>query len=958
MSKPGNDGAPDAGTSRGAGGRTGQGRPRESTAVGPKRRDFKAIAAAALHSADTVLGRWLPDGKRRGPEYLARNPRRDDARTGSFAVNVVKGAWSDFATGDKGGDLVALVAYLEGCSQVDAADRLAEFLRIDCGPLPPSHAPSKPANDAEPVSPVPDDVPAMPQAHPKHGRPSCAWDYRDDAGRLLFRVARFDRAGGGKEVLPLSLWRERGRLSWRWRGLPEPRPLYGLDRLASRADALVLVCEGEKDADAGGELLPDMVAVTSPNGSRSAGKADWSPLRGRHVLIWPDADEPGAGYAREVARLASKAGAASVAVLKLAALAELRGEALPDGWGAADALAEGIDAAALARVLVDPAQREPLQGARSDAGRVSGRTPPSSRVSSPRVPFLHVSAFDPQGRRAGVYYVPTARDKESGEWVEGAPEWVCSPLHVEALTRDHAGGEWGRLLVFPDRDSTEHRWAMPSAMLAKDGAEVREVLLAQGLEITADPNRRRRLVEFIQGAEPGRFARCVTRAGWHADAFVLPACTIGSDGGEALVFQSAAPGDHKLSVVGSLEDWRSHLSAPCAGNSRLVLALSAAFAAPCLHLAGLEGGGLHLRGPSSCGKSTALAVAASVYGPPEYRREWRATDNALESVAALHCDALLPLDEIGQLESKHAAAVAYLLSNGQGKSRSRRDGSLRAPATWRVLFLSCGEIGLGDLIADAGGKQRAGMEVRVVDVAADAGAGLGLFERLPDGMSAGAFADALKAAAAAHHGTAFPAFLRALVGDLERARRFLRAAVDRLGAELVAGDAAGQVRRVAQRFAMTAAAGELATAHGITGWPEGAAEQAARVCFGAWLSARGGKGESEPREMLRQVQAFLELHSDGRFTPMARADDDRAPKTLMRAGWRVENADGLEHWVLPEVWRREVCKGFDSAEVARVLAARGLLKREGNCFTRRERIKGGESVRVYRLLPGMLECEP
>ena len=110
--------------------------------------------------------------------------------------------------------------------------------------------------------------------------------------------------------------------------------------------------------------------------------------------------------------------------------------------------------------------------------------------------------------------------------------------------------------------------------------------------------------------------------------------------------------------------------------------------------------------------------------------------------------------------------------------------------------------------------------------------------------------------------------------------------------------------------------------------------------------------------MVRQVQHFLSLHSEGRFAPMSRADDDRAPKTLLRAGWRVECVEGVEHWVLPEVWRREVCAGFDAVEVARVLAARGLLKPEGKGFTRRERIKGGEAVRVYRLLPGILECEP
>jgi len=913
-----------------------------------KRPDIRKVAAAALAAADRVLSHWLPAGKRNGHEYVALNPRRKDAKRGSFSVNVDKGAWSDFATGDKGGDLVALVAYLDGVNQGDAAQRLAAFLGMDAAFATASPArPVKADVGAVAIYPVPIDASPAPRTHAKHGRPSRVWTYRDAAGQVLFHVARFDLPEG-KQILPLSLWREGAALRWHWKGLPQPRPLYGLDRLATRPAALVVVCEGEKDADAAGELLPDCVAITSPNGSRSAGVADWSPLAGRRVVVWPDADKPGTEYARDVVREADKAGAERAHMIDLAALATLHGRALPTGWGAADALAEGIDTAALARVVIEASNKAPTPA------------PKPRRATTARAsPFVLVSADKADGRKPGVYYLPTFRNRQTGEQEEGAPEWICSPLRIEALTRDASGSEWGRLLVFPDRDGTEHRWAMPCAMLAKDGAELRETLLSQGLEITASQSRKY-LVEYIQAAEPGRHARCATRTGWHGDVYVLPDRTIGGGSEETLVFQSATADGSKLASAGTLNAWRAEVCAPCASNSRLVLALSAAFAAPCLHLLGLEGGGLHLRGGSSCGKTTALAVAASVYGPPEYRREWRATDNALESVAAMHCDALLPLDEIGQLDPKHAAAVAYLLSNGQGKSRSRRDGSLRAPATWRLLFLSCGEVGLGDLIAEAGGRQRAGMEVRVVDIGADAGAGLGMFEQVPVGIGAGAYADRLRAAAASNYGTAFPALLEALARAPDKARNALRTVMDRLAAELVRDDAAGQVRRVAQRFALIASAGELATLNGITGWPSGEAMRAARACFAAWLDARGGPGESEPRAMLRQVQTFISLHSEGRFSPIERVTDDRAPKTLMSAGWRLETDTGREHWVFPGTWCNEVCKGFDAKEVARMLVARELLRPESATkLTRRERIRGTtEHVRVFRLLPGILDCEP
>ena len=92
--------------------------------------DFKQINAAALSSINAVLNRWLPGGKMHGHEYQAINPTRTDSKLGSFSINTNTGAWADFACDDKGGDLVALVAYLDGVKQGEAAKRLAEFLGL------------------------------------------------------------------------------------------------------------------------------------------------------------------------------------------------------------------------------------------------------------------------------------------------------------------------------------------------------------------------------------------------------------------------------------------------------------------------------------------------------------------------------------------------------------------------------------------------------------------------------------------------------------------------------------------------------------------------------------------------------------------------------------------------------------------------------------------------------------
>ena len=96
------------------------------------RLDFPAINRAALASLPALLRRWLPDGHFMGREYTARNPTRADRRPGSFRINVNSGKWADFATGDKGGDVVSLAAYLSGTGQADAARALADMLRVRC----------------------------------------------------------------------------------------------------------------------------------------------------------------------------------------------------------------------------------------------------------------------------------------------------------------------------------------------------------------------------------------------------------------------------------------------------------------------------------------------------------------------------------------------------------------------------------------------------------------------------------------------------------------------------------------------------------------------------------------------------------------------------------------------------------------------------------------------------------
>lgn len=92
--------------------------------------DFDAINRAALGRLPDLLLRWLPDGRIEGQEFVAKNPRRADKKPGSFKINMRTGRWGDFATGDTGGDVVSLAAYLAGTKQIEAARNLADMLGV------------------------------------------------------------------------------------------------------------------------------------------------------------------------------------------------------------------------------------------------------------------------------------------------------------------------------------------------------------------------------------------------------------------------------------------------------------------------------------------------------------------------------------------------------------------------------------------------------------------------------------------------------------------------------------------------------------------------------------------------------------------------------------------------------------------------------------------------------------
>lgn len=367
--------------------------------------DFTALAAELLQRADSLVAEWLPGGKREGHEWKCGSLSGEAG--GSCSINLKTGQWGDFATEDKGGDLISLYAAIQGMDQGDAARELVDRLGLaSCLEGAPGRAgasgPSRTAPKSQgkaaaaaakkphaaekgefvPIVPVPANAPPPPATHPFRGAPTHVWRYMR-AGEFYGCVYRFTTSDGGKEVLP-CVWGQsqaNGTMKWIWKHWDKPKPLY-LAAGDLRPGNIRVVVEGEKCADALHAMVGEEFDVVSwPGGTKAVDRAAWDWLAApegatapERVIIWPDADakrrkpskeEKAAGFVDDDPRLeyqplAKQPGYAAAAAI--AKILEAQGASIwlghldpipatpdqaparPDGWDCADAIEGGWSA--------------------------------------------------------------------------------------------------------------------------------------------------------------------------------------------------------------------------------------------------------------------------------------------------------------------------------------------------------------------------------------------------------------------------------------------------------------------------------------------------------------------------------------------------------------------------------------------------------------------------------------
>ena len=284
----------------------------------------------------------------------------------------------------------------------------------------------------------------------------------------------------------------------------------------------------------------------------------------------------------------------------------------------------------------------------------------------------------------------------------------------------------------------------------------------------------------------------------------------------------------------------------------------------------------------------------------------------MEATLASACDTLLPLDEIGQADGREIGQVAYMIAGTLGKTRMRRDASLKPSHRWRALALSSGETPIAVRLGEDQRVKRAhaGQLVRAIDVPSRRE--LGVFDRPYVDFDPKAFADEMKHAASHGYGIAGPQFVRGLIE-----RRITGEDVRGLVAAFVAealeriSDIHGQAARVAERFGLIAAAGRLAAEFGLVAWPKDQPVKDALELFKVWLAMRGGAAPAEIKQMIEQVRRFMEAHGDARF------DDLDPPQAQPFHRARDRAATGDQSGWLPSRRRRRSALAGAAAGMAR-----------------------------------------
>jgi putative DNA primase/helicase len=822
--------------------------------------------------------------------------------------------------------------------------------------------------------------------------PSAYYKYTDKLGVTAFYIVRWDFIRNNerkKETRPYSFnvqnkeWRSNNRY-------PTPHPLYNLLELVSRPDAPVLIVEGEKTVEATKRLFPDYVVVTSCGGANATKKTDWSTLEGRDIIIAPDNDKAGEDYAQAVIKRCKKSAyIKSIRLLKPkilgkyviedSRLVERKGD-IPKGYDLADSLAEGWTAELINKAMDEfkpfftPYATTIII---KDENVYEGEEVLEFKNHKFKLgnKVLYLEQFIPQANLNEDGSIDMLSNNQTLQQI-----WtpICGYLKATHYIRDVDSGNWGILLKLIDIDGKTKDIVIQKRELVTDKTAI-ELLLDNGLEVFQLKKIHAKLLtcdllnEYINSSNPQARAIGVNKVGWHGNCYLLPFIDDSRNSylvpeteqakiskREEFILQSNSANPRKLIRQGTIEGWQNSIGKLASGNNLLMFSIATALAASLFSIFGEEGCCFHFSGSSSIGKTTTLYVASSVWGMGK-PSSFRTTDNAAESLCKNSNDGLLLMDELAEIDPNSLEKITYLFGNGTGKARATRSADAQTITTFRILGLSTGEVGLQAKLMEKGKSTTAGQSVRFIEIPADSGQGLGIFDTLHHFESGRDLSDYLRKEC--HDcGVVIDKWMQNVTLDFEAFKKAILATSKSWLYQYLPSNSGAQVERVAKKFALIASIGEIAINVQILPFEDGAVSKACKVLFDRWLEQRGNNGSHEFQGIIERLKMLTQEGINSRFLNADGSDENKIIQKL--AGYKkcaekmIKNPQTgkeeykeviIEFWIFPEVFTREILENRNNKIFCKQLIENGYLlpDKQGNKSSKMERVVKQNPRRFY-----------
>ncbi|WP_313700911.1 DUF927 domain-containing protein [Pantoea sp.] len=394
------------------------------------------------------------------------------------------------------------------------------------------------------------------------------------------------------------------------------------------------------------------------------------------------------------------------------------------------------------------------------------------------------------------------------------------PVRLLALSEKEDGQVAYRLIKVKDCHSGKWILVLIPAHIITDKKKLRETLIDAGLGLDYSERDFNQIIDHLKTVPKDRVKLCMRPGFVNVDGSL---CYLTGSGQVLGNVEGCAPMPYPNAPAfkgcenqkGTLKQWQMHVASAALHSPYAMLTVCSAMAGYCIYFTNFESGGFHLYGDSSKGKTTALLVAASVFGSNQYVCDWNVTETAFEEFAESRNNSLLILDELVLLDKnpKEAAQkmqkLVYILGSGGGKQRSTH--YQKHKAVWRLNAISNGENGLAQHAADGDMSRKKGEQARFVDVPVDCGNDQGIFLTVPEDMTLSDYAETIKENCERYHGTAGPALVNKL---LEKKSEFLTEKIDRYSREFLKHHKIegqdGLEKRIARRFALAYASGVIA----------------------------------------------------------------------------------------------------------------------------------------------------